>query len=71
MERRFAAILAADVVGYSRLIREDEEGTLTAFKNLPLILLKRRSPNILGASPSSWAKAAGGAQRADGDRVAA
>ncbi len=28
MERRLAAILAADVVGYSRLIRADEEGTL-------------------------------------------
>ena len=26
MERRLAAILAADVVGYSRLIRADEEG---------------------------------------------
>ena len=28
MERRLAAILAADVVGYSRLVGEDEEGTL-------------------------------------------
>ena len=34
MERRLAAILAADVVGYSRLIRADEEGTLTALKQL-------------------------------------
>ncbi len=32
MERRLAAILAADVVGYSRLIREDEAGTLVALK---------------------------------------
>ncbi len=32
MERRLAAILAADVVGYSRLIREDEAGTLTVLK---------------------------------------
>ncbi len=32
MERRLAAILAADVVGYSRLIRADEEGTIAAFK---------------------------------------
>ena len=32
MERRLAAILAADVVGYSRLIRADEEGTLAALK---------------------------------------
>ncbi|MFQ5973771.1 MAG: adenylate/guanylate cyclase domain-containing protein, partial [Alphaproteobacteria bacterium] len=30
MERRLAAILAADVVGYSRLIHADEEGTLAA-----------------------------------------
>ena len=34
MERRLAAIFAADVVGYSRLIRADEEGTLAAFKAL-------------------------------------
>ena len=30
MERRLAAILAADVGGYSRLMGEDEAGTLTA-----------------------------------------
>ena len=28
VERRLAAILAADVVGYSRLVGEDEEGTI-------------------------------------------
>jgi adenylate cyclase len=28
VERRLAAILAADVVGYSRLMGGDEEGTL-------------------------------------------
>ncbi len=28
MERRLAAILAADVVGFSRLVGEDEEATL-------------------------------------------
>jgi adenylate cyclase len=32
MDRRLAAILAADVVGYSRLMGEDEAGTLTALK---------------------------------------
>ena len=32
MERRLAAVLAADVVGYSRLMGEDESGTLTALK---------------------------------------
>ena len=34
MERRLAAIFAADVVGYSRLIRADEEGTLARVKSL-------------------------------------
>src|SRR5215472_10218798 len=32
MERRLVAILAADVVGYSRLMGADEEGTLAALK---------------------------------------
>jgi adenylate cyclase len=32
IERRLAAILAADVAGYARLIGEDEEGTLAALR---------------------------------------
>src|SRR5436309_7861458 len=32
VERRLAAILAADVAGYSRLMGADEEGTLAALK---------------------------------------
>ena len=32
MERKLAAILAADVVGYRRLMQEDEAGTLAALK---------------------------------------
>jgi adenylate cyclase len=32
IERRLTAILAADVVGYSRLMSADEEGTLTQLK---------------------------------------
>ncbi len=32
MERRLAAILATDVVGYSRLMNDDEEGTLARLK---------------------------------------
>src|SRR5262249_26375737 len=31
-ERRLAAILAADVAGYSRLMEVDEEGTLTVLR---------------------------------------
>ena len=34
MERRLAAIMAADVVGYSALMEHDEAGTLTALKLL-------------------------------------
>jgi adenylate cyclase len=33
VERRLAAILAADVAGYSRLMGRDEEGTLAALKS--------------------------------------
>src|SRR5215510_2353885 len=33
VQRRLAAILAADVVGYSRLMGEDEAGTLAALKS--------------------------------------
>ncbi len=34
VQRRLAAILAADVVGYSRLMGQDEAGTLARLKNL-------------------------------------
>jgi len=33
-ERRLAAILAADIAGYSRLIGADEEGTLDRIRSL-------------------------------------
>ena len=36
MERRLTTILAADVVGYSRLMGADEAGTLAALKGLPM-----------------------------------
>ena len=34
VQRRLAAIMAADVAGYSRLMGGDEEGTLAALKQL-------------------------------------
>ncbi len=34
VQRRLAAIMAADVVGYSRLMRDDEAGTLAQLKTL-------------------------------------
>ena len=43
--RRLAAILAADVAGYSRLIGDDEEGTLSALKALRAELI---DPSIAG-----------------------
>ncbi len=46
MERRLAAILAADVVGYSRLMGEDEAGTLARLKALHKELVQ---PRIAGA----------------------
>ena len=39
VQRRLAAILVADVVGYSRLMREDEAGTLAQLKTLRKELL--------------------------------
>src|SRR5215469_12652049 len=42
VERRLAAILAADVAGYSRLMGADEEGTLAALKALRAELIDPR-----------------------------
>jgi TolB-like protein len=42
LERRLAAILAADVVGYSRLMGEDEAGTLERLKSLRRELVQPR-----------------------------
>ena len=47
VERRLAAILAADVAGYSRLIGADEEGTLGRLKALRAELI---DPKIADAS---------------------
>ena len=39
VQRRLAAILAGDVVGYSTMMRDDETGTLTRLKALRRELL--------------------------------
>ncbi len=49
-ERRLAAILAADVVGYSRLMGEDETGTLAQLKTLRKEVFDPRS-RLLGLAP--------------------
>ena len=57
--RRLAAILAADVAGYSRLMGADEEGTLERRKalrarrsELHRSQFSRMSPSIRANSPS-------------------
>ena len=38
-ERKLSAVLAADVVGYSRLVGIDEEGTLAQLRSFRLTLI--------------------------------
>ena len=56
MERRLAAILAADVVGYSRLIGADEEGTLRtlrAYRQVIDGLVAEHSGRVFGSAGDS------------------
>ena len=52
LQRRLAAILSADVVGYSRLMGIDEAGTLDRLKTLRRALIELTSPPIRGGSSS-------------------
>lgn len=54
MERRLAAILAADVVGYSRLMGEDEAGTLERLKACEADVIEPVVVAIAGAYSSVW-----------------
>jgi adenylate cyclase len=50
MERRLAAILSADVNGYSRLMGEDEEATvrtLTAYREVMAILIPQHRGRVV------------------------
>ncbi len=49
-ERRLAAILAADVAGWSRLMGRDEEGTLNRLKALAVNYATWKSPAAEAAS---------------------
>ena len=49
VQRRLAAILAADVVGYSHLMEQDEAGTLAALKERRKRCWSRSSPSIRAA----------------------
>ena len=48
VRRRLAAILAADIAGYSRLMGEDEAGTLAALKSLRQDLVKPKETQYSG-----------------------
>jgi adenylate cyclase len=50
VERRLAAVLAADVAEYSRLMGDDEEGTLAALKACRRDIL---DPQVAAHRPSS------------------
>jgi adenylate cyclase len=51
--RRLAAILAADVAGYSRLIGADEEGTLERLKALRREIIDPKIAEHRGRIPGS------------------
>jgi adenylate cyclase len=82
VERRLAAILAADVVGYSRLMGADEEGTLARLEALRTDLIDPKIAEHRGrivkttgdgllvefASPVEAVRCAGEIQRAMRER---
>ena len=56
VQRRLAAILAADVVGYSRLMGEDEEATLVTLKAYRQVidgLVERHNGRVFGSAGDS------------------
>jgi class 3 adenylate cyclase len=53
VERRLAAVLAADVAGYSRLMGADEEGTLARSMFIVGNSSNRLSPNTTVASSNA------------------
>ena len=48
MERRLAAVLAADVVGYTRLIRDNEDATLAALLRVMGVVAEANWPAAFG-----------------------
>jgi class 3 adenylate cyclase len=48
--RKLAAILACDVVGYSRLMGKDESGTHARLRAMISEVIVRRSPRTAGGS---------------------
>jgi len=56
-QRRLAAIVSADVAGYSRLMGRDESATLAALKALQSEIVDPSIPSTTGASSSRPATA--------------
>jgi len=54
VDRRLAAILAADAVGYSRLMEADERGTLERLKICTANWSIRQDHRRLAARGSTW-----------------
>lgn len=50
INRRLAAILAADMVGYSRLVSTDEAGALSRLPNTPSGQGPSQQPSMSGSS---------------------
>ena len=50
VQRRLAAIVSADVVGYSKMMGQDETGTLARLKSLRSEFLHPKIPSMAGAS---------------------
>jgi len=69
--RKLAAILVADVVGYSRLAGADEDRTLARLRGLRSDLIDPPSPHIAGASSSAPGTAASSSSAAWSMRFAA
>ena len=56
VKRKLTAILSADVKGYSRLMGEDEEGTLrtlTAYREVMAILIQQHNGRVINAPGDS------------------
>ena len=56
VQRRLAVILAADVVGYSRLMGEDEEATLATLKSYRSVideLIRTHDGRVFGSAGDS------------------
>ncbi len=57
IERRLAAILAADVAGYSRLMSQDEVGTLRTLTAHREVMDRRIGASMAGGLPTQQATA--------------